>query len=712
MSPGEVSSHRVFSPLIWRRFAPLIPSYSHGFFPVCARPITFCSAWSTPWHVIFRYASSLPSRPSPPCGSPLPSDVTEDDDPVFPFLLPNSTMPLTQLAKLLPDEVLEKLENGLKSHLENFPARYRIFRGTNGLLHAQCVTPAGNNGNKSTEEGKVEETQGKKKVSSSLPIVPGRFLTLESFMRFNYVARPSGTVDCNASHKEKDENIQMMKHFFHGYVHPVKSAELWLLTAEYKLSKFPSAEAAATVTGVEKRTVVEPEMTGVMEGKEVLQAFRWVHLDDREKLNQAVSMLRSEACSDSLGNDVGEKRASHGEVSSATTFRRSSTFVRFLVPTAPLPMDATTSSHCLENGIEDYNFYRMCRALSTTTFMRLPELQDVVEGWLTQPLAAVLAIAGEESKMSVGLNGVDEKRSLLEFECDPDDSTRIVGVRFWLDEERYLPPQYRSMSPAELEKELSELETITPKDLNQLSNHKRVKIIDRKRLLKRCIALHELGVSPICHPDVLAYYVFDILPMDGQLILTGHLPKLLPETMRRITDARSRAWLRGYPHLFRLVETPPEVCVQRMRASAANSNEDDKQDESQKFKGEEQDTATEPLEASCEYQQRLLDDPEEQLRVVVSIVAARLETCGTRKLLPSHIPKFISSDVRRKIFPRGSGGPKEYLMRYPEVFILTDGIHPHEPVVTLAPKYHLNPRLPSASDTVSATAADANGKGE
>ncbi|EAN89928.1 hypothetical protein, conserved, partial [Trypanosoma cruzi] len=153
-------------------------------------------------------------------------------------------------------------------------------------------------------------------------------------------------------------------------------------------------------------------------------------------------------------------------------------------------------------------------------------------------------------------------------------------------------------------------------------------------------------------------------------------------------------------------------CVQRMEASAANSDEDDKQDESQKFKEEEQDTATGPLKASCEYQQRLLDDPEEQLRVVVSIVAARLGTCGSRKLLPSHIPKFISSDVRRKIFPRGSGGPKEYLMRYPEVFILTDGIHPHEPVVTLAPKYHPNPRLPPASDTVCATTAEANGKGE
>ncbi|EKF32555.1 hypothetical protein MOQ_003592 [Trypanosoma cruzi marinkellei] len=712
MSPGEVTSLRVLSPLLWRRFASSVPSYSNGLFPVGARSNTFCFAWSTPWHVMRRYASSLPSRPSSPCGSPLPTDATVEDDPVLPFLLPNSTMPLTQLAKLLPDEVLEKLENGLKSHLENFPARYRIFRGTDGLLHAQCVTPAGNNGNKSTKEDKVEETQGKKKVSPSLSIVPGRFLTLESFMRCKYAEVSLGTVDCNPSYEKKEKNIQMMKHFFHWYVYPLKRAELWVLTEEYKLSKFSSAEVAATVTGAEKTTFVDPEMTEAMEGKEVLQGFRWVQLDNKEKLNQALSMLHSEACSDALGNDVGEKRASHGDVSSATTFRRSSTFVRFLVPTAPIPVDAATSSHCIENGIEEYNFYRICRALSTTTFMRLPELQDVVDGWLTQPLAAVLAIAGEESKKTVGLNGVDEKHSLLEFECDPDDSTRIVGVRFWLDEERYLPPQYRSMTPAELEKELSELETITPKDLNQLSNHKRVKIIDRKRLLKRCIALHELGVSPMCHPDVLAYYVFDILPLDGQLILTGHLPKLLPENMRRITEARSRAWLKGYPHLFRLVETPPEVCVQRMEAPAANSNEDDKQDESQKFQGEEQDNATGPLKEVCEYQQRLLDDPEEQLRVVVSVVAARLETCGTRKLLPSHIPKFITSDVRRKIFPRGSGGPKEYLMRYPEVFILTDGIHPHEPVVTLAPKYHPNPRLSSASDTVCATAADANEEGK
>ncbi|ESL08909.1 hypothetical protein TRSC58_03380 [Trypanosoma rangeli SC58] len=105
-------------------------------------------------------------------------------------------------------------------------------------------------------------------------------------------------------------------------------------------------------------------------------------------------------------------------------------------------------------------------------------------------------------------------------------------------------------------------------------------------------------------------------------------------------------------------------------------------------------TPTSSSQAKYDPTEQLLNDPEEQLQLIISVVAARLEVLGTRKLLPSHIPKFISTKVRRQMFPRGFGGITEYLRRHPDVFILTSGIHPHEPVVTLAPKYHPSPHLP------------------
>ncbi|RNF09752.1 uncharacterized protein Tco025E_06973 [Trypanosoma conorhini] len=719
MSPREAFSLRALSPLFRRRPASSFSARFSGLLPVCGRPTAMLPAWSTPLHAARRYTSSLPPRSSTHGGTSSSRDAAEDDDPVFSFVLPHRTMPLTKLAKLLPDEVLEQLENGLKSHLEKFPSRYRLLRGKNSLLHVQCEVTSGKEGSKGANRGEKETPRDKAAVAC-IRKSPGRFMTLESLMSCTHVTSPLPGAACVASHGEKgEEHIHMLEHFFREHVRPVGHAELWVLTEEYTLVNSPSSSSAAAATkeaaaiGPEETASADIEKTGAAGEKAVLQAFRWVQVADESSLDEVKEVLRGETRRDVLGKGMDGKAAPRGDASSVTAFTRSSSFVRFCVPSVSSTRGgATLAPHNVESLVEDYNLYRMCRALRTSTFMRLPELQDIVGEWLTQPLAVVLAIAGEESSKAEGLKDADAGRSLLNFERDPSDPARIIGVRFWLDEERYLPSLYRSASLTELEKALAEVGTTRGKSLSKLPNHLRVRVIDTTRLLKRCIALRELGASPLCHPDVLAYYVFDILPLDGQLLLTGHLPQLLPESVRRITDARSRAWLKGYPHLFRLVEIPPQVYVQRMDAPAPDGEEDHTMDCSQQAQEEDKDTARSSSRTTHDYKDQLLNDPEEQLRLLVSIVAARLEVCGARKLLPSHIPKFISSKVRRKMFPRGSGGITEYLRRHPDVFILTSGIHPHEPVVTLAPKYHPSPHSPPTNPTAETNTADGTKEGE
>lgn len=584
--------------------------------------------------------------PKSPCG-----DAEERTDPVFPFVAHNRVVPLTELAKLLPDEVIESLPNGLKSHLQGFPSRYRLSCGGNGILYVELI----------------QEVGGEVSGGTSFRL----FLPLEDIIQSRtgaatfsgHCAEGGGRANSNES-----RSIESMERVLQEWLKPNSGIQLWMLVAEYtahKLTENTTSWSGEMVAGVERATV------DCSEGQR-LHAFRWAELNG-ETAKVALEAIRPECC------DASQPSDSSPDTRVKTTlflcFTSAAAYSRIVLRAIPDPENKL---------VEDYNLYRLCRVLHTEAFTKLPELDEIAGKWLTQPLAVVLAIGGEESKAGK-VGNAETAQSILDFEYDPIDSSRIVGVRFWLDKARCLPALYQEKTCEELKKELEETNEWVPKSLQKLPNHKRVRLIDRKRLLLRCIALHELGPSPFCHPDVLAYYVFDLLPIDGTLIVTGHLPQLLPENIRRITDARSRTWIRKYPHLFRLVECPPELCVQRMAPVAPEGDEASECEQNINI------TSHIPVSGQAsEHHKRLLTDPEEQLRFMVSLVAARLAVCRSRNLLPSHLPKFISSELRRAILRRGSGGILGYLQQHPEVFILKHGIHPHEPVVSLTPEFHPN----------------------
>ncbi|ORC90491.1 uncharacterized protein TM35_000082890 [Trypanosoma theileri] len=690
---------RSMKPLLWLPLAPPIRSRRN----VSLSSSMNCFVWSTPLYSKRCLMHSL-SPNSSLRDENITIDSHTDEDPVFSFLPPFSSIPLVKLAKLLPDEVIEKLDNGLKNHLERFPNRYRLFRTSNGLLNVE-LTKGGSLQRRIKPKKKCIKEQPEYQIPHICFPLPNRFFTLESIMKaFDSL----GAVDSkNVSDKEEkrileEEFLEKANLFVRERLFPVKSIQVWLLTEEHIMD-----ESLTTTGKEEEKGTVEEQQTEEKHGKSKLQAFRWVRIKDTEQFDNVLNQLRHEIVKKRLknGTNMDEKVSCVKPPSAVTT--RSTLYTRFI--TRPVMCSVVEKEKIPDdcNGIiEDYNVYRLCRALNTKTFIQFPELQDIAGDWLTQPLAAVLAIAGEESKTNIEQGVKSHGCSIFDFEYDPLDSTRVVGVRFWLDERRYLPSLYREKTLSELQEELSELKNTSPKKPKNIANHIRVRYIDKKRLLHRCIALHEIGVSPLCHPDVLAYYIFDLLPLDNQLILTGHLPKLLPDDVQRITDARVRSWLKQYPHLFRLVEHPPELFIQRVDVvseenegeSHMNENNNKKQRKQQEQDIESQEkknVMTGTSQYQTRYEEQLLVDPDEQLRFMVSLVASRLEVCKSRKLLPSHLPKFMTTELRRAILPRHSGGILSYLQRYPDVFILTYGVHPHEPVVTLTPRFH--PNLENAS---------------
>nr|CCC52029.1 conserved hypothetical protein, fragment [Trypanosoma vivax Y486] len=608
-----------------------------------------------------RFSCSSPDVPTAGAGKcsataiPAPTSRKNEDerDPVCLFLRRFCVTPLTQLAQRLPDEVIEKLPSGLRSHLEKFPMRYRLSSNAQGTLFVERID----------QEPKQQKIESKE--------------TSQPYTRIHSSVEPCVDVD-------------ELELFIRERLMLAGGTRLWMLTTEHKWAE-TSDNAAGTPTDFSSAPGAFGESSGVPSQplrQETLVAMRWVCLSSKEEVDEALKTMRAEARKGMPPDGLAASSGSLEYSKSVLYVSHDTTDIHNALKGVTFPL--TDSSL-----VEEYNVYRLSRALSTRTFISLPELQELVEGLLTQSLPVVLAVGGEESRSADEGRCPGSRRSIFDFEYDPRDKCRIVGVRFWLDELRFLPSLYHERTTAELQGELADvMEQRSRMKIHKLPNQKRVSIISKTRLLSRCIALHEFGTSPFCHPDVLAYYVFDLLPMDDRLVITGHLPQLLPEEIRRVTDARCRAWLRRYPHLFRLVEHPPELCVQRVDAAMWVTGSASAHREQQEEDGQEQAThcTSNPVTSSDGYQQQLLTDPEEQLRFVVSLVAARLEANKSRKLLPSHLPKFMSSELRRVITPRHSGGIEGYLKRHPDVFILTYGDHPHEPTVSLAPQLHPNPR--------------------
>ncbi|KEG13982.1 hypothetical protein DQ04_00681060, partial [Trypanosoma grayi] len=637
MAPGGNSCLSVMTPLLWRRLTPHSRHHHRraAYLFGCRRHIASLTAWPSALYSTHRLVSSAPLETHVPTFENSGIHPSVDDDPVASFLPRFCVTPLVQLAKQLPDEVIETLENGLKNHLERFPERYRLFRGSNGLLHVQRVERIPDAHEATEKVVTAFQQQQNHNITDTPSAERRRFFRLEAVMNSNMLANSlNGWSDTDGNVVEDEhehELIGRMEGFIRDFVISKKGVELWLLTEEYTLSK-PSS--APCVNGEEFSDA--EQVTELIKAKTTLKTFRWARLADAETISETLDMLREKARGAALSEHTSSDEGSHYSGSTRSTLY--TCLDPSVTVTLKRPVEKLVDKG---DGIEDYNVYRMCRALSTKAFMKLPELQSIVGEWLTQSLAAVLAVAGEETKTPADNAGFDVERSILDFEYDPNDATRVVGVRFWLDESRYLPSLYSEKASAELQQDLSEFKSTFPKKLEKLSNHKRVGLIERRRLLQRCIALHELGTTPMCHPDVLAYYVFDLLPQNGQLVLAGHLPILLPDEIRRTTDARSRAWLKKYPHLFRLVEKPPEMFVQRMDVPIDDGVGN--QEEQQK------DAVAGPYKDHCDYEKQLLNDPDEQLRFIISLVAARLEVCQTKKrdLLPSHLPKFLSSKLRR-----------------------------------------------------------------
>nr|CCC94153.1 conserved hypothetical protein [Trypanosoma congolense IL3000] len=572
--------------------------------------------------------------------------VDDLEDPVCSFLKTNKPTPLTELARALPDDVIEQLTNGLKAHLESFPTRYQLSRNESGIFH-------------------VQKLQCNNTEARTVPF----FISLGNVFQFKINEGSTGGGDAVGMSDGDDgaRYVERVRKFLRESEIPSEDIQLWMLSSEYAMNGATTVEQSPAV-GEDFHV---PEESKALVPRKVLQAFCWIQLKDCGMVDEALGNVNSKTCE---GGD------NHGP--SECVQVETSLYLR-IASTRALGRLGLRLQGVATQVVEEYNLYRLCRVLTTNSFTNLSTLDSAVGEWLTQPLATVLALGTEERKVNEG--GDFHNQSVVIFDYDTKRSSRVVGVRFWLDEKKHLPPLYHDKSHQQLKDELEQLSIITKKELKSLRNEERVRIISRRRLLLRCMALHEYGPSVLCHPDVLAYYMFDLLPADGRLVITGKLPQLLPEAVRRVTDARCRVWLRNYPHLFRLVETPPELCVQRADAGASLRTPE---------RREQQQVCDSPVpspEQVLNHHERLLHDRQEQLWFMVSLVAARLDASPGKYLLPSHLPKFMSRELRRAIIPKNSGGIVSYLKQHPEVFILQYDVHPHEPVVSLAPDYHPNP---------------------
>jgi hypothetical protein len=194
----------------------------------------------------------------------------------------------------------------------------------------------------------------------------------------------------------------------------------------------------------------------------------------------------------------------------------------------------------------DYDAFRLARFLSTETFVPLSALR-------LPPGAAPTELSHDTDVNALHCWDVTQADPLwiaLNFPTmfQLDDAQYPSALLFVLSEEHQLrhlvvAPKYEKMSVEELEQVLAAAR----------KEHKNsaFKLIKVRKGIRRAIQQKKFPLgSPFLHQDVLAYYVFDLLPEGTVMTLDDVRGKLVPPALLERCGTFSDTEFMKYPHLF------------------------------------------------------------------------------------------------------------------------------------------------------------------
>jgi hypothetical protein len=205
---------------------------------------------------------------------------------------------------------------------------------------------------------------------------------------------------------------------------------------------------------------------------------------------------------------------------------------------------------------QEYDVLRLARTISAVEMTPLLEL--VRRG--------VCGILGTLDLQLIALS----RPSMFEFKPPPpsaaDDSASQIearnggSVRFLVAEQHLC--KLKPATPQELQHAMQTLRD----ERRAAPKHKRYrftrKIIDLKN---RLVHAEHPAPHPLMDPEVLALFIFDVLPVDGGPVEVDTLYAIMPRAAR-LGPTQTSAFYRRYPHLFHIFEMgqdPVKVFIQR-----------------------------------------------------------------------------------------------------------------------------------------------------
>ena len=549
-------------------------------------------------------------------------------------ILGNVPVPLSHIARQLPDDVMEQFSKGLKAHLLRRTESFEVFRNpqTDVTMVRLRTVRTGALPPPPTITDKAPTRV------SCIPTVITKDSTpseTESYMR-RYL-------NIAAIRALKALNVNRMPHnyaLFHDVGEAVTDRDQFK-----KMSDFDRIRAVANLVDAANRScfterLVVCSVVGVLNDKatqtvtmmEGLEILSFLHRAEKEETLVKV-VQRKAAPEETL-------TASHIDVVGLTDagplphLCELSVYARLLPEVAHLfPVD---DEHPFPGLVQEYDAYRAARFLNVETFIPISAWGTAIEPVTSKdPLHIALSFPHL-------------------FALDHPQKPR--NIKFLLND-KWLP-KFISMNKDELDaKVIAVREQI--KACAYRENSERSSAKKKLWLLRQAQAAQQY-LHPALDHDVLAHYLFDLLGEEEHQ--TGLVPALLPEPLRCLTNAKEKVFLRKYPHLFVVIERPPIFVLKRADLVSPKDVPD--------ADGVLQSVSEEEIG-----QMILAASIERFIKVNPS------SKHQSPYMLPSHVTKFLP-DFVRKFTKEKYGGLQQYFEAHPQSYALKIGVHPFESTVT------------------------------
>ena len=206
-----------------------------------------------------------------------------------------------------------------------------------------------------------------------------------------------------------------------------------------------------------------------------------------------------------------------------------------------------------QEGVEEYDLLRVARFVAVEEFTPFPELIAAAREITSHDLLHVILSAPDLFVVN--------------------DFAAATGVKFKLDE-RYIPDERRNMTREEVQKRILEIaQILTTNEAGQHQLKTRLPMKKERRRLKQALAIYEHGLVSMLDYNVAAMALFDQLGPEPHT--QDDLEMKLPKQLQEITFLANLKFLQAFPNLFRVYEIPPNLvvqCLDAFREDAAPEN--------------------------------------------------------------------------------------------------------------------------------------------